>query len=51
MTSPETLYMKNAINKHSFTPVTHMAYSNTWFGHYGFSKLGYSAELILDRLL
>jgi hypothetical protein len=29
--------------------VTHMAYSNTQFGRYGFLKSGYGAELILDR--
>jgi hypothetical protein len=49
MTSPETLYMKNAINEHRFTLVTHMAYSNTRFGRYRFLKSGYGAELILDR--
>jgi hypothetical protein len=49
MTSPETLYTKNAINEHSIMPVTHMAYSKTWFGRYGFLNSGYGAELILDR--
>jgi hypothetical protein len=29
MTFPETLYTKNAVNEHSFTSVTHMAYSDT----------------------
>jgi hypothetical protein len=28
---PKTLYMKNAVNELSFTPVTHTAYSDTWF--------------------
>jgi hypothetical protein len=45
MTSPETLYTKNAIKEVSFTPVTHMAYSNTRFCRYGFLKSGYGAEL------
>jgi hypothetical protein len=49
MTFPETLHTKNAINEHSFMSVTHMAYSDTRFGCYGFLKLGYGAELILDR--
>jgi hypothetical protein len=51
MTSPKTLYMKNAANEHSFTLVTHTAYSDTRFGRYGILNSGYSAELILDRLL
>jgi hypothetical protein len=38
MTSPETLYTKNAVNEHSFVPVTHMAYFDTRFGRYGFLK-------------
>jgi hypothetical protein len=50
MTFPETLYMKNAVNEHSFTPVSHMAYSDTRFGRYGFLNSGYGAELILDRM-
>jgi hypothetical protein len=49
MTFPETLHAKNAVNEPSFTSVTHMAYSDTWFGCYGFLKSGYGAELILDR--
>jgi hypothetical protein len=49
MTSPETLYMKNAVIDHSFPLVTYTAYSNTRFGRYGFLKSGYGAELILDR--
>jgi hypothetical protein len=49
MTFSDTLHMKNAVNEHSFTSVTHMAYSDTQFGRYGFLKLGYGAELILDR--
>jgi hypothetical protein len=51
MTSPETMYTKNAFNKYIFTPVTHMAYYDTRFGRYGFLKSGYGAELILDILL
>jgi hypothetical protein len=50
MTLPETLHMKNAVNEHSFTLVTHMAYSDTRFGRYEFLKSGYGAELILDRM-
>jgi hypothetical protein len=45
MTSPETLYTKNAVNEHRFLMVTHMAYFNTRFGRYDFFKLGYGAEL------
>jgi hypothetical protein len=45
MTSPETLYMKNVINEHSFPLVTHTAYFNTRFGRYGLLKAGYGAEL------
>jgi hypothetical protein len=48
MTFPETLHTKNVVTKHSFTSVTHMAYSDTRFDRYGFLKLGYGAELILD---
>jgi hypothetical protein len=49
MTSPETLYTKNAVNELSFTSVTHTAYSDTRFCRYEFLKSGYGAELILDR--
>jgi hypothetical protein len=49
VTIPETLHMKNAVNEYSFTSVTHVAYSDTRFGHYRFLKSGYGAELILDR--
>jgi hypothetical protein len=45
MTSPETLYTKNTVNELSFPLVTHTAYFDTWFGCYGFLKLGYGAEL------
>jgi hypothetical protein len=45
MTSPETLYTKNAVNELSFTSVTHMANFNIHFGRYGFFKSGYGAEL------
>jgi hypothetical protein len=50
MTFAETLHTKNAVNEHNFTSVTHMAYSDTRFGRYGFFKSGYSAKLILDRM-
>jgi hypothetical protein len=49
MTSLETLYMKNAVNEHSFAPVTHTTYSDIRFGRYGFLKTEQGAELILDR--
>jgi hypothetical protein len=49
MTFPETLHTKNAVDKHSFTLFTHMAYSDTQFDRYGFLKSGYGAELIPDR--
>jgi hypothetical protein len=45
----ETLHMKNVVNEHSFTSVTHMAYTDTQFGRYGFLKSGYDADLILDK--
>jgi hypothetical protein len=45
MTSPETLYTKNAANEHSFLLVTNIAYFETRFGSYGFLKSGYGAEL------
>jgi hypothetical protein len=51
MTSPETSYMKNVVSDLSFLFVTHMTRFKTWFGRYGFLKSGYSAELILDRLM
>jgi hypothetical protein len=50
MTSPDTLYMKNAVNKYRFPLVTHMAYFDTRFGCYGHLKSVYSAGQILDRL-
>jgi hypothetical protein len=45
MTSPETLYTKNSANEHSFTLVTHTAYSDTRFDRYGFLKTEQGAEL------
>jgi hypothetical protein len=50
MTFPETLHMKNDVNEHIFTSVTHVAYSDTQFGRDGFLKSGYGAEVILDRM-
>jgi hypothetical protein len=50
MTSPETLYMKHAVNEHSFPLVDHMAYFDTRFGCNRLLKSGYSAGQILDRL-
>jgi hypothetical protein len=48
MTSPETLYAKNSANELIFPLVTHMAYFDTRFGHYGFLNSGYGADHILD---
>jgi hypothetical protein len=49
MTFPETLHTKKAVNEHSFTSVTYMAYSDSRFDCYEFLKSSYGAELILDR--
>jgi hypothetical protein len=46
MTSPVTLYKKNAANELSFLPVTHIACFDKWFDRYGFLKSGYSADQI-----
>jgi hypothetical protein len=51
MTSLETSYKKNIANEISFLLVTYTTHFNIWFGRYGFLNLGYSAELILDRLM
>jgi hypothetical protein len=45
MTSPKTLYTKNAINEHSFMLVTHTAYFDTRFDRYELLKSGYGAKL------
>jgi hypothetical protein len=45
MTSPKTLYMKNAVNEHRFMLVTHTAYFDTRFCCYGLLNSGYGAEL------
>jgi hypothetical protein len=50
ITSPETLYTKNVVNKLSFLVVTHMTCLNIRFGRYGFLKSGFSARQIRDRL-
>jgi hypothetical protein len=50
MASPETLYMKNAVNEHSFPLVTHMAYFDTCFGCFGFLKTEQGADLFWDSL-
>jgi hypothetical protein len=50
MTSPETLYLKNVINKLRFLLVTHMICFDIRFGCYGFLKSGFSTGQILDRL-
>jgi hypothetical protein len=46
MTSPETLYIKNIINEHSFPLVTHMTCFDVRFGRFGFLKSDYDAELV-----
>jgi hypothetical protein len=48
MTSPETLDMKNVVNKLSF-PDTHTTYFNIWFGRYEFLKSDLTTGWILDR--
>jgi hypothetical protein len=45
ITFAETFYTKNAIREHKFTLVTHMTYSDTQFGSYGFLKTEQGAEL------
>jgi hypothetical protein len=50
MTFLETLNTKVADNDLSFPLVTHMAYSDAWFGSYGILKSGRGAENFLDRL-
>jgi hypothetical protein len=45
MTSPETLYMKNAVNELSFLLITHTAYVDIRFGSYEFLKTEQGAEL------
>jgi hypothetical protein len=51
MTFSETSYTKNVVNELSLLSVTHMTRFDIWFGHYGLLNSGYSAELILDRLM
>jgi hypothetical protein len=43
VTSLETLHTKNAINKHSFPVVIHMAYFDTRFGRYRLLNSGQGA--------
>jgi hypothetical protein len=47
---PRTLNTKVADSEISFPLVTHMAFSNAWFGSYGILKSGQGAENFLDRL-
>jgi hypothetical protein len=51
MTSLEISYTKNVANELIFLLVTHMTHFNIRFGHHGFLKSDYGAELILDRLM
>jgi hypothetical protein len=48
MISSETLNTKVADNELNFPLVTHTAYSDIRFGHYGHFKSDFSAELISD---
>jgi hypothetical protein len=50
MTSPETLYTKNVVNKLRFLLVSHMTCFDVRFDRYRFLKLGFSAGQILERL-
>jgi hypothetical protein len=50
MTFSKTLHTKIVVNELSLSLVTHTAYFDTRFGHHGLLKLGYDAELILDKL-
>jgi hypothetical protein len=50
MTFPETLNTKVADSKLRFPLVTHMAFSDAWFGSYRILKSGWGAENFLDRL-
>jgi hypothetical protein len=45
MTSPETLYMKNAVNELSFLLITHTTCFDIRIGIYGFLKTEQGAEL------
>jgi hypothetical protein len=51
MTTPETLYTKNDVNKLSFLLVTHTTCFNTRFDCYEFLKSGFIVRQILDRLV
>jgi hypothetical protein len=51
MTSPETLYMKNATSELVFLLVTHMACFDIRFGRNEFLKSGFRARQILDSLV
>jgi hypothetical protein len=50
MTFSETLNTKVADNELSFPLITHMAFSDAWFGSYEILKSGRGAENFLDRL-
>jgi hypothetical protein len=45
MTSPETLYTKNAMNELSFPLITHTTCFDIQFSSYGFLKTEQGAEL------
>jgi hypothetical protein len=51
MTSPETLYKKNVVNKLSFLLVAHTTHFDIRFDCYRFLKSDYDAKQILDRLM
>jgi hypothetical protein len=51
MTTPETLYTKNVINKLRFLLVTHTTCFHTRLDRYEFLKSGFIVGQILDRLV
>jgi hypothetical protein len=51
MTSPETLYTKNAVNEHNILLVTHTTYFDIQFGFYEFLKSGFNTDQVLDKLV
>jgi hypothetical protein len=51
MTTSETLYTKNVVNKLIFLLVTHTTCFDTRFDRYEFLKSGFIVGQILDRLV
>jgi hypothetical protein len=50
MTSPETSYIKDAVNEHSLTSVTHMTRFDIRFGRYGALKICFNSGQVMNRL-